>query len=255
MAAPLAILPPPTNSLGLPVHPLTTAQTLDRLAFLIERKQPCYFVTANLNYAMLCDRNPRLARHVRQADFILADGMPLVWASRLSGKRLPERVAGSDLIWKIAERAAEAGWKLYFLGGAPGSVERSAELLRARYPGLQIVGHDCPPFRKLTSEEQAAQIAAIRQADPDILFVAMGQPKADFWIEEFHQAANVPVTVEVGGTFELVSGTLKRAPRWMQKTGLEWVYRASQEPKRLGKRYFFNAKFLAGQLFRHRKQS
>ena len=219
----LATLPPATEALGLPLHPLTTAQALDRLAYLVERREPTYFVTANLNYAMLCDRDSRLMAHVRRADFIVADGMPLLWASRLRGRRLPERVAGSDLIWKIAERAAVERWRLYFLGGAPGSIERSAEILRQRYPGLQIVGTDCPPFRPLFPEEQAAQLEKIREARPDILFVAMGQPKADFWIEEHHREAGVSVTVEVGGTFELVSGTLKRAPRWMQKSGLEWV--------------------------------
>jgi N-acetylglucosaminyldiphosphoundecaprenol N-acetyl-beta-D-mannosaminyltransferase len=224
--------------------PFTMQQTLDAIDTLIAQGVPRYFITANLNYAMLVDRTPRLLEINDRAAFILADGKPLVWATMFSKPALPERVAGSDLLPKLCEHAVTKNYRLFFLGGAPGTAEAAAETFRQRYPGVQIVGIECPPFRDLTAEEHAGLIERIRAAKPHILFVAYGQPKGEYWMDEHLPETGVPVAVQIGGTFDFFSGRLKRAPVWMRKTGLEWVFRFLQEPRRLGGRYAANILFL-----------
>jgi N-acetylglucosaminyldiphosphoundecaprenol N-acetyl-beta-D-mannosaminyltransferase len=237
---------------GLPLAPVTFDQALDRIDRLIVAARPSLIITANLNYAMLTDADVRLRQLNDRAAFLLADGMPLVWWSRLGPRPLPERVAGSDLIYGICERAARKGHRVYLLGAAPGVADEAAINLRKRYPGLQIVGVECPPFRKLTADEELQQVERIRAARPDILFVAFGQPKGEFWIAERLDRLGVPVCVQVGATLDFVAGRVRRSPRWMQKTGLEWVYRMLQEPRRLIGRYRDNLAFLLGAVFASR---
>ena len=229
---------------GLPLVPDTFAQALDRIDRLIAVGKPSFFITANLNYAMLTDADPRIRALNDQAAFILADGMPLVWWSRLGPRPLPERVAGSDLIDGLCERAAERGHRVYLLGAGPGVADEAAAYLVKKYPALKIVGVECPPFRKPTADEEREQIERIRGAKPDILVVAFGQPKGEFWIAERLEQLQVPVCVQVGATLDFVAGRIKRSPRWMQKTGFEWVYRMLQEPRRLARRYADNLDFL-----------
>jgi len=229
---------------GLPLAPLTMPQALDRAEALVDARRPSFFITANLNYAMLTDADPRLRRLNERAAFLLADGMPLVWAARFGPRPLPERVAGADLVLKLCERAAAKGHRIFLLGGPPGLAEQAAAELLRRFPGLVIAGTECPPFGERTAEEDAALAARVRGARPDLLFVAFGQPKGELWIERHLEALGVPVSVQIGGSFDFVTGRLRRAPRWMQRTGLEWVYRFLQEPRRLGSRYARNLWFL-----------
>ncbi len=147
---------------GVPFTPYRLEESLDRIDQLIEERRPTYALTANLNYAMLTEQNPRLREINEHAAFILADGMPLIWASRLQKTPLPERVAGSDLIWKICERAAQNGHRLFILGGAPGVGDLAAAKLRERFPGIQVVGILAPPFRKLSEAEEEAVREQIR---------------------------------------------------------------------------------------------
>lgn len=242
----------PIRVWGLPLAPYTFGRTLDRVGELIAAGEPSFFVTANLNYAMISDRDPRLRAINERAAFIVADGMPLVWWSRLGKRRLPERVAGSDLIYGLSERAARHGHRVYLLGAGPGIAELAAEKLRTRYPAIQIVGVECPPFRALTAEEQRHQIDRIRAARPDLLFVAFGQPKGEFWMVDHLDKLGVPVMVQVGASLDFVAGKVKRSPKWMQKTGTEWIYRMAQEPKRLIGRYWANAVFLLRAVFASR---
>jgi N-acetylglucosaminyldiphosphoundecaprenol N-acetyl-beta-D-mannosaminyltransferase len=241
---------------GLPLVPDTFEQALDRIDRHVQARTPSFFITANLNYAMLTDGDDRLKRLNEQAAFVLADGMPLVWWSRLGPRPLPERVAGSDLIYGICERAAKKGHRVYLLGAGPGVAEEAAANLVRRYPELVIVGIECPPFRRLTDEEQEMQFERIRAARPDILFVAFGQPKGEYWIAENLERLGVPVSVQVGATLDFVAGRVKRSPKWMQKTGLEWIYRMAQEPRRLARRYLDNILFLVKAVFaaRFRKE-
>jgi N-acetylglucosaminyldiphosphoundecaprenol N-acetyl-beta-D-mannosaminyltransferase len=239
----------PVKVWGLPLVPDTFEQALDRIDRLIAAGRPSFFITANLNYAMLCDADERLQRLNECAAFILADGMPLVWWSRLGPRALPERVAGSDLIYGMCERAAAKGHRVFLLGAGPGIADAAAENLVKRFPGLKIVGVECPPFRRLTIDEEGEQFERIRAARPDILFVAFGQPKGEFWIVDNLDRLGVPVCVQVGASLDFVAGRVKRSPRWMQRTGLEWVYRLAQEPRRLAGRYLSNIRFLLKAIF------
>ena len=246
----------PIDVWGVPLMPYSLLRALERIDRLIADGKPSYFITANLHYAMLSAEIPRLREVNSQAAFILADGMPLVWASRLLKEPLPERVAGSDLIWKMAERAAERGYRLYLLGGAPGIAEEAAKKLEARYPGLSIAGTACPPFRKWTLEEEAAIVDRIRASRPHILLVAFGQPKGELWIAEHREKLMVPLCVQVGASLDFVAGKVRRAPRWIQRSGMEWAYRLAQEPRRLVGRYARNIRFLVRMLFsRTRKRT
>ena len=234
---------------GLPLAPVTFDQTLDRIDGLVAAGRPAFFITANLNYAMLTDADERLKRANEKAAFLVADGMPLVWWSRLGLRPLPERVAGSDLIYGICERAAQRGHRVYFLGAGPGIADEAARALAQRYPGLQVVGVECPPFRPLTDAEEAEQTARIRAARPDILVVAFGQPRGELWLADRIDRLGVPAGVQLGATLDFVAGRVRRSPRWMQKTGVEWAYRLAQEPRRLAGRYFGNLVFLLKAVF------
>lgn len=236
--------PQPIEVWGLPLTPFTFDQTLDAVDRLIEAGTTSFFVTANLHSAMVAEQNPAFAEAIRRAAFVLADGMPLVWASRLRGRPLPERVAGSDLVPALCARGAEHGRSVFLLGGAPGVAAAAAKVLEERFPGLRVVGAECPPFRPPTPEEDAALVGRIRAAAPDLLFVAFGQPKGELWIAEHLDRIGVPVSVQVGGSLEMLTGTIRRAPRVVQRTGLEWAWRIAMEPRRLGPRYAANAAFL-----------
>jgi N-acetylglucosaminyldiphosphoundecaprenol N-acetyl-beta-D-mannosaminyltransferase len=223
---------------------MTLEETVAAIDSLIEERRPSYFITANLHYVMLTHHESDLDSINRRAAFILADGAPIVAASRRLPSPLPERVAGSDLIFHLCDLAARKGRRLFFLGAPPGVAEEAAAKLRGRYPGLQVVGTACPPFRKLSDEEREALLDEIRDAQPDLLFVAFGQPKGERWISENLERLGVPVAVQVGASLEFAAGRFARAPRWMQKSGLEWLFRLLQEPRRLASRYTRNAAFL-----------
>jgi N-acetylglucosaminyldiphosphoundecaprenol N-acetyl-beta-D-mannosaminyltransferase len=235
---------------GVPLAPLTLAETVTAVGGLVENGQPTYFVTANVHYAMLTDKGPDLRALNAHAAFILADGAPLVWASRWYGSPLPERVAGADLIFELSADAARNGYRLFFLGGVEGVAAEAARRLRVRYPQLQIVGTESPPFRQLTEEERSALIARIRAARPDILFVAFGQPKGERWIAQHFLKLGVPVSVQIGASLDFAAGRVHRAPRWMQKAGLEWAFRLMLEPRRLFVRYVQNAWFIVRMIVR-----
>ena len=229
---------------GVPFAPVTLEETVEAVDALIEKGAPSYLITANLHYVMLTRENPELETINGDAALIVADGAPIVRAARRRSVPLPERVAGSDLIFHLCERAAERGHRLFFLGAPEGVAEEAAEKLQARYPGLQIVGTECPPFRELSDDEHSQLIDRIREANPDLLFVAFGQPKGERWIFENYKRLDVPVSVQVGASLEFAAGRFARAPLWMQRTGLEWVFRLLQEPRRLFTRYARNAGFL-----------
>ncbi|MDA0657352.1 MAG: WecB/TagA/CpsF family glycosyltransferase [Planctomycetota bacterium] len=175
---------------------------------------------------------------------MVCDGMPMVWWSRRTKTPLPERVAGSELIYALTKWATVRNYRIYFLGGAPGVAASAAEKLQQRYPGLEIAGVESPPFRQLTSAEESDMIDRIRESNADILYVAFGQPKGELWLAKHVASIGVPVCVQIGASFDFVAGGVARAPMWMQRWGLEWFYRLCQEPKRLTRRYWQNACFL-----------
>lgn len=242
--------PPPVWVWGLPLAPLTFEQTLDRVEGLVRSGRPNYFITANLHYAMLTDQDRRLRSVNEGAAFLLADGMPLVWASRRLPTPLPARVAGADLVPALCERAARNGYRVFLLGGAPGVAEEAARVLQARFPALQIVGAEAPPFGELSPAEQSGLQERIRAARPDLLFVAFGQPKGELWLAENREALGVPACVQIGGSLDFLAGRVRRAPSLLQRLGLEWAYRIYREPTRLAPRYLNNAFFALKMLVR-----
>lgn len=223
---------------------LTMSQSVSWVERLVDRREPSYAITANLNYVMLHHQLPELVRVTRQADLILADGHPIVWWSRRGTTPLPERVAGSELIHHLAALAARRNWGIYFLGGIDGVAQRCADRLAEAHPGMRIAGVESPPFRTLTPEERDAQRQRIQLARPEILLVAFGQPKGELWIHEHYRDYGVPVSIQLGASFDFVSGNAKRAPKFLQRWGMEWAYRMMGDPKRLIPRYAANARFL-----------
>ncbi|MDX1934492.1 MAG: WecB/TagA/CpsF family glycosyltransferase [Capsulimonadales bacterium] len=198
-----------------------------------------YVCTGNLDHLLLLESNELFRTIYANADLVVADGMPVVWLSRLNNESpLKERVAGSDLFWHLAEASAREGLKLFFLGGVPGSAQRAADEVVRRYPGAKICGIYCPPHKTFFDPEEQARIEArIREANPDVLLVGLGAPKQETWIYNNCHRLRVPVSIGVGGTFELASGVVRRAPKWAQKSGVEWLFRLAQDPQRLWRRY------------------
>lgn len=233
-----------TKVWGLDFAVFDMVDVIDRADRIIAAGLCKYFITANLNYLMLSSQHADLASVNAQADLTIADGYPIVLRSWFNRTRLPGRVAGSDMIVELAKLSAANGYRIYFLGGAPGVAQQAATKLQSMFPELQIAGCAAPPFRKLDDAEQARLLSDIRSSRPDILLVAFGQPKGERWIAEHHQALGVPLSIQLGASFDFLAGTAKRAPKLWQWTGCEWLYRTLHEPKRLGPRYLGNIVFL-----------
>ena len=197
---------------NVPFDRVTLEQAVDRIESLILRRRHSYVITANLNYVMLHNQCDEVKAITHDADLIVADGQPIVWRSKISKSSLPERVAGSELIYQLADRASRRGWRVYFLGGEPGVAAVCAERLQSLYPGLQVAGVESPPFRELTPEEQLAQDQRIQEAGTDLLLVAFGQPKGERWIHQNYQRLGVPVSIQLGASFDFIAGTATRAP-------------------------------------------
>ncbi|GAB4214572.1 MAG: WecB/TagA/CpsF family glycosyltransferase [Roseiflexaceae bacterium] len=226
--------------LGVPVDDLTMEQALERLDQLIQTGREtgrCHQVaTVNADFVVNSLRDPELRFILQASDMTTADGAPLVWGARLLGVPLRDRVTGADLVPQLAERAAERGYSIYLLGAAPGVAARAALRLQQRHPNLRIVGVASPPNRPVLEMDRSI-IDEIRAAQPDILLVAFGNPKQEKWISMHRHELGVPVCIGVGGTLDMIAGVTKRAPRWMQQSGLEWLFRLLQEPRRLWRRY------------------
>jgi len=208
--------------------------------------KPAYVTTANAQHVVLLDRDPRFRMIYSQADLIVPDGMSLLLAARLYRRSLQQRVTGVDMFRALCGLAAEEGLHVFLLGGRPGSADLAAALLKNQYPTLRLTTY-CPPMGFDKSAAGLKQTAdAVRDAKPDLLFVALGAPKQEYWIYEHGLELSVPVSMGVGGTFELVAGLLPRAPQWMQNLGCEWVHRLVLEPRRMWRRYLIgNLEFAA----------
>ena len=223
-----------------PIDNLNMQEALARLEeFVIEGRKSGkvhQVATVNADFVVKALSDPELRHLLQEVDMATADGMPLVWGARLLGVPLEERVAGADMVPALAELSARKGYSMFFLGAAPGVAARAGEILQTQYPGLNIVGILSPPPSSVLDMDPAI-IEKIKEAKPDILLVAFGNPKQEKWIGMYGRTLGVPVMIGVGGTFDFIAGQTKRAPHWMQRIGLEWVFRLAQEPGRLWKRY------------------
>jgi N-acetylglucosaminyldiphosphoundecaprenol N-acetyl-beta-D-mannosaminyltransferase len=225
--------------LGTPVDILNTQEAMERLEQFLGEARFHQVATANTDFLINALDDRELRQILREADLVLPDGMPLVWAAKLMGTPLPERVTGADIVPALAQCAAEKGYRVFMLGGRPEVAQSAKERLEQDYPGIQIVGCLSPPARPLMEMDNAPILEAIQKANPQILFVAFGNPKQEKWIHLHREALQeVPVCIGVGGTFDFLAGKTVRAPLWMQKSGMEWLFRLLQEPKRLWKRYY-----------------
>lgn len=237
--------PERTNILGVGVSAINMQQALDQIACWIERRERTYVVVCPVYTVMMCQEQPALRRIVNRAGMVTPDGMPLVFLSRRLGQPHVGRVYGPDLMLAFSEVAARRGYTSFFYGGAEGVPERLAEVLCARLPGLRVAGTHAPPFRDLTDEEDDAVIEMINAANPDVLWVGLGSPKQDYWMARHRDRLNVPVMIGVGAAFDMHTGRIPQAPRWMQRSGLEWLFRLAAEPGRLWRRYLiYNPLFM-----------
>jgi N-acetylglucosaminyldiphosphoundecaprenol N-acetyl-beta-D-mannosaminyltransferase len=225
---------------------------LDHLFDSLARGRGGWLITANLDFLRRHAREPAFRALYDAADIRVADGMPLVWAARLQGDWLPERVAGSSLVWLIAERAAREGRSLYLLGGEPGANRRASDVFREKFPGIRVIGASSP---RIGSPPTAAEVEGIRaemlRVRPDILLVGLGSPKQEELIRALRPALPATWMIGVGISFSFVSGDVRRAPGWMRRAGLEWVHRMAQEPGRLARRYLVHNLPFAFRLFGH----
>ncbi|MBD8498233.1 WecB/TagA/CpsF family glycosyltransferase [Paenibacillus arenosi] len=214
---------------GVPFSKMTMQETVDWMTSAIAERRPTHVITANPIILMNAIENERHMRIMEQADIIVADGTGIVWAADYIGDPLRERVTGFDLLYELMKQGNEKGWKVYMLGAAPEVVEAAASRLQQLYPGIQIVGCRDGFF---TEKEDEAVINEIIQAQPDLLFVARGAETQEPWIARYREQLNVPIMMGVGGSFDVISGKLKRAPKWMRSLRLEWFYRLIKEPWR-----------------------
>jgi N-acetylglucosaminyldiphosphoundecaprenol N-acetyl-beta-D-mannosaminyltransferase len=222
--------------------PMTTKETVEWAVELIKEGQRGYICTVNVAILMMMTSNPRLARFVEKASLIVADGQPIVWASRWLHLPLPQRVTGVELIDDIAAKAEREELRIYLLGATSEAIATAASNLQDKYPKLKICGVANGYFSPAQARER---VQAIRESGAHILFVGMGVPRQEYFLEENWLELGVNLAIGVGGSFEIFAGTKKRAPLWMQEVGLEWLYRLLQEPGRLWKRYLVtNSQFI-----------
>ncbi len=227
----------PVAILGVPFDPVTASGAIAEIEDMIASRRPHYLVTANVDFLVQARADVELRRILIDAHLVLCDGTPVQWASRFLGNPLPERVAGADLVPKLIRVAAGKKYRLFFLGASPAACEKAVERLRREHPDLIIAGYYSPPFHTLLEMDHEEIRRRITEAQPDLLFVSFGCPKAEKWIAMNYRAMGVPVAVGVGATIDFLAGNVKRAPRWMQKSGTEWLFRLAQEPRRLFRRY------------------
>ena len=229
------------NLAGLPIAKVTSDALVDHVFDRLDHAQGGWIITANVDHLQRYASDPDIVELYRDAEIIVADGTPLVWASRLLGTPLPERIAGSDLVWSLAKRAAATGRKLSLLGGATGAATGAAQQFTSSFPNLTIASVSSPKVTEQpTNEEINAVLGTLRSAKPDIVYVALGSPKQERLIAALRPALPETWWIGVGVSLSFVAGQVERAPKWIQQLGLEWAHRMLQEPDRLLRRYLLN---------------
>jgi N-acetylglucosaminyldiphosphoundecaprenol N-acetyl-beta-D-mannosaminyltransferase len=241
--------PPTAEILGIPLAISDYEQVLDWMQQMIAADARGYITAAAVNLVMSAREQPQTLAAVLDATLAVPDGMPLVWALHALGHASATRIYGPDLMAKFCARAARDGTPIYLYGGRHDDYAREllARRLRERFPGLQIAGSSSPPFRPLTAAEDEHEIELINASGAAVVWVGTGQPKQEQWMREMRARLKPPLLVGVGAAFDFHAGLVQQAPRWMQRTGLEWSYRLYREPRRLWKRYArYNPLFVAG---------
>lgn len=231
--------------LNIQVDNITMTEAVCSIDKLIQQKKQAYVVTPNIDHIVMIEKDPYFKEVYENASLILTDGQPLIWISKLKKKPIKEKVSGSDLFPHVCEMAAKQGYSLYILGAAEGVAKKAAQNLVNRYEGLRIAGTYSPSYGFESKPEEIEyiiqQIAALK---PDILAVSLGSPKGEKFIYRYREKLNVPVSMSIGAAVDFEAGNVKRAPKWMSRCGLEWLYRMMKEPKRLAKRYWHDLRYI-----------
>lgn len=235
--------------LGVEISCTDIPNAVESIATWIAEGERQYVCVTGM-HGVMESRNDTALRSVHNdAGLTTADGMPMVWAGRWAGSKAIARVYGPDLMEALLARGAREGWTSYFVGGGPGVAEKLTLRLRESNPAIAVVGHASPPFRPVSESEDRELTDAINQAGPDIVWVGLGTPKQELWMAAHRPVLQAPVLIGVGAAFDYGAGTLRQAPRWMQRHGLEWLFRLAVEPRRLWRRYMVNIpRFVAGLL-------
>jgi N-acetylglucosaminyldiphosphoundecaprenol N-acetyl-beta-D-mannosaminyltransferase len=231
---------------GMPIAAVQIPDVVARMEkWIAGRVRTRYICVANVHVVMEGRQDPSFREVLESADLCIPDGMPLVWIGRRCGHALYKPACGPDLLIDFCRITKKAGYSHFFLGGRPNVASKLVIELKRRFPDLQVAGTCSPPFRNLTQQEDDEITEEINRAAPDVLWVGLGCPKQERWMREHRDRLHVPVVVGVGQAFDIVSGEAPRAPHWMRKNGLEWLFRLFREPRRLWRRYLlYNTKFI-----------
>ena len=228
------------NILGVEIDRMDMLQTIEKIKKAIEERNKLFVVVPNVFVVTECKRDKEYMHIINSADVVFADGMPLVWVSYLLGKYTGGRVSGADFFSIFNKISEEKGYSCFYLGGGPGGSERVAEALKARHPNLKINGYFSPPLGEIPVQLSDKIVGVINGSNPDILWVGLGSPRQEKWIYHNLHRMNVNIAIGVGAAFDYVAGKKRRAPIWMQKIGMEWLYRMLFENPSLfwKKRYY-----------------
>ncbi len=232
--------PARVNILGVGVSAINMTMALQIIEGWVAHRESHYVCVTGVHGVMESQRDESLRQIHNQAGLVTPDGMPLVWLSRFKGFRYVDRVYGPDLMLALCEHSVEEGYRHFFYGGAEGVPEQLAAVLQKRFPDLQVVGTFSPPFRPLTPHEDEQITRMINMSNPDIVWVGLGSPKQEYWMADHRARLTAPVLIGVGAAFDFLTGRKLQAPRWMQRAGLEWLFRLLTEPRRLWRRYLIN---------------
>jgi N-acetylglucosaminyldiphosphoundecaprenol N-acetyl-beta-D-mannosaminyltransferase len=222
----------------IPIDSLSLREALDAIEQLVSAGRGGAVFTPNVDHVVLAERDARFRLAYSGADLCLADGMPLVWASRLLGERLPERVSGADLVVPLMQRARTHAWRVYLLGAGPGIAQRASAALCRAITGLQVVGAAAPQIdMDAPRVHRVAVLDDIRRSRADLVLVALGAPKQELFVSEALPYLRPSVLLGIGASLDFIAGSVRRCPQWVSTAGLEWLYRLSREPRRLWRRY------------------
>jgi N-acetylglucosaminyldiphosphoundecaprenol N-acetyl-beta-D-mannosaminyltransferase len=231
---------PRVDVLGVGISAIDPSDALDAITRWVTDGEQHYVCVTGVHGVMESQGDPELLRIHNESGLTTPDGMPMVWASRMAGAPNVQRVYGPDLMLSVCERAAQRGWSCYLYGASEEVLERIDANLTERFPGLRIVGTHSPPYRALTEAEDDAVVRAINESGAQIVWVGLSTPKQERWMASHLGRLTAPVLVGVGAAFDMHAGTLRQAPKWMQRSGLEWLFRLASEPRRLWRRYAIN---------------
>ncbi len=235
--------------LNVPVNVQTFAEAISQLETWLQKGERCFVSTCTVYTIMTAQDDPAALRALQHADMVTTDGMPLVWLQKRAGYAGAERVYGPDLFLELCARTANRPVSHFFLGGAPGVADRLIDALQAKSPGISIAGQEAPSVPSHNLSIDAALAARLNASGADVIWVGLGSPKQDIWMDVYRPALSAPLLIGVGAAFDFVAGTKQQAPRWMMGAGLEWLFRLVSEPRRLWKRYLvYNTRFVYAML-------